>query len=257
MKIFIVYAHMEPRSFNGALLERAKAIFTGMGAEVQVSDLYAMNFNPVTSPADFRERPLGERLDYYAEQKRAYKGDYLSGDIMTEIGKLAWCDLLILQFPLYWFSMPAILKGWIDRVFVPGFAYGGGAWYEKGLLAGKRAMVTATMAAFPQMMAADGINGLIDVNLWPIQNGVLAFCGFDVLAPFIANAVPYVDDDSRRHMLDAYGERLSHISEDTPLSFHRRDEFDRGWKLRPDVEPRTVGHHFASVPASLLHKLQG
>lgn len=254
MKVFIVYAHMEPRSFNAALLDRAKKTFADMGAEIQVSDLYSMNFNPITSPADFARQPAVGGFNYYDEQKRAYDGGYLADDIVAEIEKIAWCDLLILQFPLYWFSMPAILKGWIDRVFVPGFAYGGGAWYDKGRLAGKRAMVTTTMAAFPQMMAADGINGLIDVNLWPIQNGILAFCGFDVLAPYIANAVPYIDDGARREILDVYAKRLSKLDEETPLSFHRRDDFDRSWRLKPQIAPRTVGHHFASIPAGRLGK---
>ncbi len=257
MNVFIVYAHPEPRSFNGALLERSRAAFARLGDEVRVSDLYAMGFNPVPSGADFTDRSPADRLDYYAEQKRAYEAGTLADDIKAEIEKVAWCDLMILQFPLYWFSAPAILKGWIDRVFVPGFAFGGGAWYERGGLVGKRAMIATTMAAFPQMMAPDGINGLLEVNLWPIQNGVLAFCGFDVLAPFIANAVPYVDDARRARILDAYDNRLTGIAVERPLSFHRRDDFDARWKIKPDVEPRTVGHYFAGVPVDILGRLQG
>jgi NAD(P)H dehydrogenase (quinone) len=256
MNVLIVYAHPEPRSFNGALFQRAKATFSGLGAEVQVSDLHAMGFNPVTSVADFTDRAPGEPLDYYAEQKRAYEAGTLAQDIKAEIGKVAWCDLMILQFPLYWFSMPAILKGWVDRVFVPGFAFGGGAWYERGGLVGKRAMIVTTMAAFPQMMAPDGINGLLEVNLWPIQNGVLAFCGFDVLAPFVANAVPYVDEARRVEILDAYERRLTGLTGEASLSFHRREDFDSRWKIKPDVEPRTVGHYFAGLPSDHLAKLR-
>jgi NAD(P)H dehydrogenase (quinone) len=252
MKVLIVSAHMERRSFNGALLDVANGAFD----EVEVSDLYAMNFNPVPSHSDFTDYTPGERLDYYAEQKRAYDAGTLSDDITTEIEKIRWCDLMILQFPLYWFSMPAILKGWIDRVFVPGFAFGGGAWYDKGGLTGKRAMICTTMAAFPQMMDADGINGLLDVNLWPIQNGILAFCGFDVMAPFVANAVPYIEAEQREALLTAYAARLAGIAQEGPLNFHRRDDFDRGWKLKSGLEPRTVGHHFASLELSLLTKLR-
>ena len=53
--------------------------------------------------------------------------------------KLFWCDALILQFPLWWFSLPAMLKGWVDRVFASGGRiYGGGKWYDRGVFAGKR-----------------------------------------------------------------------------------------------------------------------
>ena len=209
MHVLLVSAHPEPRSFNGALVDQAKAVFAEQGWEAETSDLYAMNFNPVASGADFKDLDPSDRLDYYAEQKRAYEVGALSDDIALEIEKIKRCDLMILQFPLYWFSVPAILKGWIDRVFVPGFAFGGGAWYDRGGLVGKRAMLSMTMAAFPEMMAPGGINGLLEVNLWPLQNGVLAFCGFDVLRPFIANAVPYVDEPARRALLEAYGRRLA------------------------------------------------
>ena len=257
MNVLVVYAHMEPGSFNSALVDVARDTLEANGHSVKVSDLYAMEFNPVPGPADFKDYAGGARLDYYAEQKRAFEAGALADDVMAEIEKIRWCDLLIFQFPLYWFSVPAILKGWIDRVFVPGFAFGGGAWYDKGGLTGKRAMLSVTMAAFPQMMDVDGINGMLDVNLWPIQNGVLAFCGFDVLAPFIANAVPYVDADTRQALLEDYAARLQNVDHATPMTFHRRDDFDRGWKLKPDVEPQTVGHYFATVDAGVLAKLRG
>lgn len=256
MNVLIVYAHPEPRSFNGALLAQARQSFARIGAQVQVSDLYAMRFDPVTTAADFVDRSPDARLDYYAEQKRAFDAGALSADITLEIEKVARCDLLILQFPLYWFSMPAILKGWVDRVFVPGFAFGGGAWYERGGLVGKRAMITTTMAAYPEMMAPDGINGLLAVNLWPIQNGMLAFCGFDVLAPFVANAVPYSNEAQRAEILAAYDIRLAGLEQEAPLKFHRRGDFDARWRMKPEVEPRTVGHHFARLPEAALRKLQ-
>lgn len=256
MKVLIVYAHMEPQSFNAAMLATAKDAVTSKGGEVMVSDLYAMNFNPVPSAADFKDCDRSQPLDYYAEQKRAYEAGTLADDIQAEIDKIRWCDFLILQFPLYWFSVPAILKGWIDRVFVPGFAFGGGAWYDRGGLAGKRAMLATTMAAYPQMMAADGINGLLDVNLWPLQNGVLAFSGFDVLQPFIANAIPYGDDIKRQELLTAYADRLRGSEHDEPMQFHQRADFDRNWAMKPGVEPRTVGHYFSKVSQESLGGLR-
>lgn len=256
MNVLIVYAHMEPLSFNSALLKSGCTSLIANGHDVRISDLYKMGFNPLPSAADFKDFKTGDPLDYFAEQKRAFKAGTLADDIAAEIEKVRWCDLMILQFPLYWFSMPAIMKGWIDRVFVPGFAFGSGSWYDKGGLVGKRAMVTTTMAAFPEMMAPDGINGLLEVNFWPIQNGMLAFCGFDVLAPFVANAVPYVSDDARADILQAYGARLAHIENDVPLTFHKRGDFDQRWKLKPEITPATVGHFFAALPDADLKTLK-
>jgi NAD(P)H dehydrogenase (quinone) len=255
-KVLIVYAHPEPRSFNGAMLKTAEKVLRSRGDDVRVSDLYAMNFDPVVRSSDFKDRQ-GERLDYFAEQKHGYASGTLADDIKAEIEKIAWCDLMILQFPLYWFSLPAMLKGWIDRVFVPGFAFGSGKWYERGGLVGKRAMLSLTMAAYPQMLAPDGLNGMLEVNLWPVQNGVLAFCGFDVLAPFVANSVPYSDEASRMEILANYEKRLMGLAQERPLLFHRREDFDKQWKMKPDVEPHTVGHFFGRVPDDVLGKVRG
>jgi NAD(P)H dehydrogenase (quinone) len=256
MKVFVVYAHPERRSFNGALLEAAEFTLGSAGHEVRVSDLYAMGFDPVARATDFKTRLHADRLDYFAEQRHAYSNGTLSDDIGAEIEKVRWCDMLILQFPLYWFSLPAILKGWVDRVFVPGFAFGAGKWYERGGLAGKRAMLTLSMSSYPEMMAADGLNGLLDVHLWPIQNGVLAFCGFDVLEPFVAHSVPHVDDAARSVMLEEYRQRLRSLGEESAVSYHRRAEFDQRFRMRPEVEPRTVGHYFGRLPADSVDILK-
>lgn len=256
MKVLIVYAHPEHRSFNGALLEAAKQTLEAAGHEVRVSDLYAMRFDPVARASDFKSRLQMDRLDYFAEQRHGYANGTLADDIGEEIDKVRWCDLLVLQFPLYWFSLPAILKGWVDRVFVPGFAFGAGKWYERGGLAGKRAMLALTMSSYPEMMAADGLNGLLDVHLWPIQSGILAFCGFDVLEPFVANSVPHVDDAARRSILEAYQQRLRALGDEAPVRYHRRAEFDQRFRMRPEVEPRTVGHYFARLPGEILEKLR-
>ncbi|MEK8171985.1 NAD(P)H-dependent oxidoreductase [Streptomyces sp. M19] len=70
------------------------------------------------------ERIRGERLVVTRESKRAYTDGTLSEDIRAEQDKLRWADTIVLQFPMWWFGVPAILKGWFDRVFVKGFAYG-------------------------------------------------------------------------------------------------------------------------------------
>lgn len=144
VKVFIVGAHPEPQSFNTALRDLSVRVLRRQGHEVEVSDLYAMSFNPVASADDFADRSNPDYLVYALEQRHGYDTGTLAPDILGEIEKLLWCDLLILNFPIFWFSVPAILKGWIDRVLISGLTYGGKRFYDRGGLAGRKAMVTVT-----------------------------------------------------------------------------------------------------------------
>lgn len=241
MKCLIVWAHPEEKSFNSAMTELARRTLEGQGHEVRVTDLYRNGFNPVASEADFALRKVAERLVYDEEQVAAVGRGDLAPDVRVALDDLLWCDLLILQFPLWWFSAPAILKGWIDRVLVKGVAYGGGRWYDRGGFTGRRALLSITTAAYPQMCSATGINGDIDVILWPLQQGVLRFVGFEALEPNIVWSATYTDDAGRRKALDAYQARLLRLSEERPEPSHPRSDFGRDWLMLPDVEPRTVG----------------
>ena len=241
MKVLIVFAHQEAQSFNAALLARSVAELTALGHTVRISDLYAMRFNPVATAEDFGERRFPDRLQYDREQKYNLHQESLSGDIVAEIEKLLWCDLLILQFPLWWFPVPAIMKGWIDRVFVNGAVYGSGRRYDTGGLAGRRAMVVTSTAAYPDMCASDGLVGALDVILWPLQNGALAYAGCKVLPPFVSWSVNFVDEATRLHYLDDYADRLRQIETTEPLFFHPLRDFGPDWRLKPGVTARTVG----------------
>ena len=121
MKVLIVFAHNEPRSFNAAMKDEAVRVLQDEGHEVVVSDLYAMNFNPVASAADFGSRADPDYLVYALEQRNAFKAGTLAPDIAAEVDKVKWADLIVFNFPIYWYGMPAIMKGWIDRVLVSGF----------------------------------------------------------------------------------------------------------------------------------------
>ena len=125
MNIFIVHAHPEPQSFSATLKSTAVEELRGQGHEVRVSDLYQMKFNPVASTEDFAQRANPQYCTYALEQRHGVQTGTIAPDIQFELEKLLWCDLLLLNFPIFWFSTPAILKGWIDRVLVPGSAYGG------------------------------------------------------------------------------------------------------------------------------------
>ena len=111
MKVFIVHAHHEPASFNSALTAAARAALAAGGYEVRVSDLHAMNFDPVSDRRNFRTVANRSRLRQQAEEEHASAVGGFAPELQLEMDKLAWCDTLILQFPLWWLGMPAIMKG--------------------------------------------------------------------------------------------------------------------------------------------------
>uniref|UniRef100_A0A8C3Q577 Flavodoxin-like fold domain-containing protein n=1 Tax=Geospiza parvula TaxID=87175 RepID=A0A8C3Q577_GEOPR len=134
-KVLIVYAHQEPKSFNGSLLKIAVEELSKQGCSVTMSDLYAMQFEPRATRNDIvGHLHNSEAFNYGVETWEAYKRGGLSKDLVEEQKKVQEADLLIFQFPLFWFNMPAILKGWMDRVLVQGFAYDLSKVYDGGLL---------------------------------------------------------------------------------------------------------------------------
>lgn len=244
MNVFILYAHPEPElSFNAALLKRSVDTLTSEGHDVIVSDLYKMNFNPVASESDFSERRFPDRLQYDREQKYAVQHNALSNDIAAEIEKVQWCDLLIMQFPLYWFSMPAIMKGWFDRVFVNSLIYGANKRYETGGLKGRKAMLTISAGAYESMFQSNGLLGDLDIALWPIHNGILHYTGFEVLPPFMSWSPVHNGQQACDKYLDDYAERLRHLDQQKPLEFHPQKDFGDDFLLKPGVTPRSTGHH--------------
>ncbi|THG86323.1 NAD(P)H-dependent oxidoreductase [Pseudomonas sp. A-1] len=226
MNVLIVHAHNEPRSFNSALKDCAVEQLSAAGHEVQVSDLHAMDWNPVASAADFGSRANPDYLVYALEQRHNYEAGTLAPDIAAEIAKVQWCNLLILNFPLYWFSMPAILKGWIDRVMISGVFYGGRRIYDRGGMCGKRALVTLTLGGREHMFGSEAIHGEIETLLRPLLQGSLAYCGFEVLPPFIGYHVPYVSAEVRGQILADYRQHLGALDSQEPLRFPSLADYD-------------------------------
>ena len=231
MKVFLVHAHPEPQSFCAALAREAETLLPTLGREVRTSDLYAMRFNPVASAADFGSRSDPDYLVYALEQRHNHKAGTLAPDIQAELDKLLWCDLLLLNFPIFWFSTPAILKGWIDRVLVSGLCYGGLRFYDRGGLRGKRAAVTITIGGQPHMFGPGAVHGPLEDMLRHVLRGTLYYVGMDVLPPFVAWHVPYISYEARLQILEDYRARLRSLESLAPLTFPSLDAFDE--KLYP------------------------
>ncbi|NVZ22736.1 NAD(P)H-dependent oxidoreductase [Pseudomonas costantinii] len=239
MNILIIHAHPEPHSFNGAMTQTAVRVLTALGHEVQVSDLYAMNWNAALQAGDFSDRADAHYFDASKEQEHAQANATVCREVEREQAKVAWAELVIFQFPMWWFSMPAILKGWVDRVLSRGFAYSSGRKYENGHFKGKRAMLSLTTGTASTLYEPNGVDGDLHHILWPIHNGILAYTGFTVLPPYAAWMPGNVSQQQREQYLLDYAERLSRLDDLEPLFFHPRRDYDEHQQLKPGVIARS------------------
>src|SRR5215471_18601210 len=149
--VLLVYAHPEPTSLTRQLVDVTVQTLQEQGHGVMLSDLYGMRWKAVFDEHDFPTRVDSSRLSFVTESGHAYATGRQTADVTAEQQKLLASDALILQFPLWWFGMPAILKGWVDRVFAYGLAYGykgeGNRYrYGDGGFKGKRAMLSLLAA---------------------------------------------------------------------------------------------------------------
>ena len=131
MNYLIIYAHPNKKSLNHSVLDETRAVLKLQNTnELQVIDLYEENFNPSL----YFDETQPRRNLHTREETEKYRGAIL------------WADHLIFVYPIWWGRPPAILLGFIDKVFVSGFAYfmPPKALMVKGLLKGKRASIITT-----------------------------------------------------------------------------------------------------------------
>ena len=159
MHAHIVLSHPEPQSFNAHLARVACRSLESQGWSASVSDLYAMGFDPRERAEHYVGRRQPQRFDVQAEQHHASELGTIPEIVVSEIDKLDRADLLILQYPMWWHLPPAMLKGWIDRVFIYGEVYASQKHFEKGRFVGKRAMLSVTVGTSEDTYAFDGRSG--------------------------------------------------------------------------------------------------
>jgi NAD(P)H dehydrogenase (quinone) len=217
-KVLIIHAHPEPESFCASLKNTAVDYFNSTGAEVKVSDLYNMHFNPVGGKSDFIQLSNPDYFKYQAEQVFAVQNNFIEEHLKLEMDKLEWCDTLIFNFPIWWFGLPAILKGWVDRVFAMGFVYGAGKGvYDSGSFKDKTAFLTFTSGGPEVAYGKSGKNGELESILFPIHHGMFYFAGMTVLPPFISYSPVRLEDEQRQLELQRYKNYLKNLGQLSPL----------------------------------------
>ncbi len=127
-KILIINGHPDPKSFNYAIAAAYKKGAIAAGAMVEIINIGELQFNPNLQ---------------YGYRKRTE----LEPDLLQAQEKITWANHLVWIYPVWWGSVPAIMKGFIDRIFLPGFAFKkreGSVWWDK-LLKGKSARIISTL----------------------------------------------------------------------------------------------------------------
>lgn len=234
--VHVVHAHSESDSFVKAMHDVITEQLMCDGATVTSSDLYAMGFNPLMSEHDFMQRQQKDHLVYALEQRKGFESGTLSPDIQSEVEKVLGADLLVFTFPVYWFSVPAILKGWIERVFLSGSFYGGKRIYGKGGLQGKRAFVATCLGGRAHMFGPHAIHGELTTGMMRhFFQGCLGYVGLSVHEPFVAYHVPYIGDDERAVLLQDLRKAVQTLDQRPILPMPDLDKYDDGF------EPKVLG----------------
>jgi NAD(P)H dehydrogenase (quinone) len=188
MKILVVVDHPERHAFARRLAERFAAGAAEAGHEVTLADLHEEGFDPRMRPED---------LAFYRGTGPRPPG------IGKEQERVDAADALVLVFPLYWWSMPALMKGWIDRVFTGGWAYGNGEDGKvRGLMTDRPVLLLMTAGS-----DAAGLDrhGYRDAMLAQMVRGIFGYCGIRDVRPVWFHDVESPDAAIRRDHLEAAG----------------------------------------------------
>jgi len=182
MKHFVLYCHPDPKSFCHAIFENIIETLRAKGHEVRVKDLYGEEFDPILKGSDFATFQAGKTPP----------------DIKAEQDNILWAEMITLVHPVWWTGLPAMLKGYIDRVFSLGFAYAFGPDGPRGLLGGRKVVIFNTQGALKEEYDA---SGMTDVMKKASDIAIYSFCGMEVLDHRFFGGVPSVDDATRKRYL--------------------------------------------------------
>lgn len=182
MKHLVIITHPNPKSFSHAILDRFTAVLTGQGKEVKVRDLYASGFNPVLSTQDFEAIHNGTTLP----------------DVQAEQELITWADVITFIYPIWWTGLPAILKGYIDRVLTYGFAYEATEHGIVGKLSSKRVVLLTPMGTPKEIYHEHGMLVALEQTM---DVGIFRFCGVQNVTHHFFGGVPRVSAEEREKML--------------------------------------------------------
>jgi len=201
MKILAVLAHPNRNSFTGALFDEFTKSAESAGHTIDMLDLYADDFDPCYNMAD---------VEVYAGRAEA------SPDVAAQQKRVLAADAMVFFFPVWWWSMPAILKGWVDRVFTSGFAFTYEGGKSVGLLKHKKVALFCPAASDQGLYRRYGYHSSFQRQ---IDAGIFGYCGITDVETHI---FPEVDDNS-----EARTRHLAH-TRDAALAFETSSNLASG-----------------------------
>jgi NAD(P)H dehydrogenase (quinone) len=181
VKVLTVYAHPNPKSFNHAILEQFTKGLTEAEHTPDVVDLYGIDFDPCVRPADMAQ----------------FAGGQMPAEVIEQQQKVTEADGIALIHPIWGWSFPAILKGWMDRVFSYGFAYEAGERGVRGLLKDRKTLVIST-AGGPEEFYESA--GYMDAFI-KTCDGIFDVCGISNVEYPCFYGVQVVGDKGRKEYL--------------------------------------------------------
>lgn len=177
MKNLIVYAHPNPASLNHFLKQTIVESLEESGQEVIVRDLNEFNFNPVLSLDDMNGQRMGQ----------------VANDVKIEQDFITCADRIIFVYPIWWTGMPAVMKGYIDRVFSYGFAYRYDQGIQKGLLAGKKTIIINSHGKSNAEYAESGLDKALALTS---DTGIFNYCGFEIQQHFYFDKADHASSEN-------------------------------------------------------------
>ena len=185
MHVLAVFCHPNRNSFSGAVLDRFVDGVEEAGHSCEVADLYREAFDPVMSMRDLQQ----------------FEGVPMPEEVLAEQARVELCDALCLIFPMWWYGMPAMMKGWLDRVWSAEWAYHWEHDPEGSLLKARPCTLLVPTGASPRQVSERGYDNSID-NLW--RYGVLGYCGVEPIAIHLLLDTAFDSGAHEEHLETAY-----------------------------------------------------
>lgn len=176
MHVLTVFAHPVRESYTGAVLDAFLEGLGGSGHESEVADLYTEGFDPIFKADDYAQFTTGP--------------SDMPPDVLREQRRLEQADAIAFVFPVWWWSFPAMLKGWIDRVWCNGWAYDFTIEQSVGRLSLNKAVLLCPGGSSADVYRRYGYH---EAMRRCIDVGVLGYCGIDTVDMHI---FPGVDDEA-------------------------------------------------------------
>jgi NAD(P)H dehydrogenase (quinone) len=185
MHVLTILCHPKPTSFSHSVAERFNDGARSMGHTVEVADLYAERFDPIMTERDLQQ----------------FEGIAVPEEIQREQARIERAAALCLVYPIWWYGMPAMMKGWFDRVWSAGWAYRWQHDPEGSLLAARPCTLLIPLGASDNQLKRWGYRNEIE-HLW--RYGVLGYCGVDPIRIELLTDSAFDSEARSRHLAIAY-----------------------------------------------------